>query len=264
MEAAAKKLHDGTNMYGFAMRGQKAGWAAGFDWLTFLRSHGGDWVANAPEDWTVTIGNAKGKAAMKTALNLLKTYGPKNIADVGQAEVIQLMSSGKLAHGVMVVANFASMDNKEKSTVVGKVNVAVTPKAANGKNSPTSGIWVMGIPKNLPDKRKQAGLTFLKWALTKDAQMEYTKFGAVPVRQDVYTSELANQPQYRWMKAMADSTPFIGENIRIPEGTQVTDSIELHFNEAVAGLITGDQAVEKMAQEIYAVLQKAGYKTKLA
>ena len=263
VEAAAQKLHDGTNMYGFAMRGQKAGWACGFDWMTFLRSYGSDWVANPPEDWTVTINNDKGKLAMKSALNLMKTYGPKNIADLGQAEVIQLMTSGKLAQAVMVVANFASMDDKEKSNVVGKVNVTVTPAATGGKHAPTSGIWVMSIPKNLPDKRKTAGMTFLDWALSKDAQMEYTKFGAVPVRQDVFTSELASQPQYRWMKAMADSTPYICENIRIPEGTQVTDSIELHFNEAVAGQISGDQAVDKMAQEIYAILQKANYKTKL-
>ncbi len=263
VEAAAKKLHDGTNVYGFSMRGQKAGWATGFDWLTFLRSHGSDWVANPGNDWTVTINNDRARAGMRRCLELLKAYAPKNIADIGQAEMIQLMAGGKLAQGIMVVANAATMDNPEKSTVVNKVGYTVTPKAADGVHSPASGIWVMGIPKNLPDKRRRAGLTFLKWALTKEAQIEYTKFGAVPVRQDVYTSELANQPQYRWMKAMADSTPFIGENIRIPEGPQITERIELRVNEAIAGQITGDQALDRMAQEIYDILQKAGYKTKL-
>ncbi len=263
VEAAAKKFHNPPNMYGFALRGQKAGWAAGFDWFSFLRSYGGDWVAKPGEDWTVTINNPAGKNAMKQCLDMLKAYAPPNIADIGQAEMIQLMASGKLAQGIMVVANFPSMDNVEKSTVVNKVEVTVTPKAEGGKPGPTSGIWVMGIPNNMPDKRKKAALTFLKWALTKEAQIEYTKFGAVPVRQDVFASDLANEPAYRWMKAMAASTPFIAENVRIPEGTQITDVIELRFNQAVAGQLKSDEAVDTMAKEIYAILQKAGYKTSL-
>jgi multiple sugar transport system substrate-binding protein len=121
----------------------------------------------------------------------------------------------------------------------------------------------MSIPNNLPDSRKKAALTFLKWALTKEAQIEYTKFGAIPVRQDVFASELAEQPQYRWMKAMAASTPHIHENVRIPEGPQITDAIELRLNQVLAGQMSGDEALNTLAKEIYAVLQKAGYKTKL-
>jgi multiple sugar transport system substrate-binding protein len=121
----------------------------------------------------------------------------------------------------------------------------------------------MGIPRNLPSKRQKAGLTFLKWALSKEAQMEYTRFGAIPVRQDVYDSELANEPRFRWMKAMAESTPYITENIRVPEGPQITESIELHVNEAISGQLSGDEACDKMAADIFAILEKAGYKTKI-
>jgi multiple sugar transport system substrate-binding protein len=263
VDAAAKKLESPPNMYGFSMRGQKAGWATGFDWFGFLRSYGGDWVAKPGTDWTVTINNAAAKQAMKECLDLLKAHAPANVADIGQAEMVQLMTSGKLAQGILVVAAFPSMDDPKQSMVVNKVDVTVMPKSAGGKPGPTSGIWVMGIPNNLPDKRKQAALTFLNWALSKDAQTEYTKFGAVPVRQDVYTSDLANEPAFRWMKAMGASTPYIAESVRIPEGTQVTDSIELHVNQAIAGQMSGDDAVDTMAKEIYNILQKAGYPTKL-
>jgi len=163
----------------------------------------------------------------------------------------------------MVVANWSAMDDPEKSTVVDKVNVTVLPKPVEGRHATTTGIWVMGVPNNLPDKRKKAGLTFLNWALSKESQLEYTKFGAVPVRQDVYTSELAADPKYRWMRAMADSTQYIVESVRIPEGPQITDSIELRLNQAIAGQMSGDDALDNMAKEIFAVLQKAGYKTKL-
>ncbi|HLN12582.1 MAG TPA: sugar ABC transporter substrate-binding protein, partial [bacterium] len=94
------------------------------------------------------------------------------------------------------------------------------------------------------------------------AQIQYTKFGAIPVRQDVYKSDLANQPQFRWMKAMAASTPYIHENVRIPEGPQITDSIELHVNQLYAGQMSVDQAADAMAQDIYGILQKGGYPAK--
>jgi len=262
--AAAKKLHNPPNMYGFAQRGQRAGWACGFDWFAYLRSYKSDWVANPPNNWTVTIDNAGAKASMATCLDLLKSYGPPNLASVGQAELAQLMASGKLAMAIGVVAIFPSLDNPQSSAVVNKMNVTVLPRPANGVHAPTSGIWVMSIPRNLPDARKKAALVFLQWALSKDAQIQYTKFGAIPVRQDVYTSELANQTEYRWMKAMGNSTRYVRDSPRIPEGIQVTDSIELHVNEAIAGQRTGDQAVDAMAEDLYGILQKAGYPTKRA
>lgn len=264
VEAAAKKFHNPPNMYGFAQRGQKAGWACGFDWFAFLRGYKGDWVAKPGEDWTVTINNDAGKRAMDRYYNLVKAYGPPNIADMGQPEVISLMASGKLAMANMVVANFPSIDAPDKSTVVGKVNTTVMPRPADGMNASTSGIWVMSIPANLPDNRKKAGLTFLNWALTKEAQTQYTQFGAIPVRQDVFASDLANQPQYRWMKAMAASTPYIKENVRIPEGTQVTDIIELRVNQVLAGQLKTAEACDNMAKDIFDVLNKAGYKTKMS
>jgi multiple sugar transport system substrate-binding protein len=264
IEAAAKKFHKPPDMYGFSQRGQKAGFSCGFDWLAFLRSYKGDWVAKPGEDWTVTINNDAGKQAMARFVSLLKAYGPPNIADIGNPENVQLMATGKLAMSNMVVANFPQFDDPKQSKVVNQVAVTVMPKSAGGVNGPTSGIWVMGIPINLPGARKKAGLTFLKWALTKDAQMDYTRFGAIPVRQDVYTSELATQPQFRWMKAMADSTPFIKENIRIPEGPQITDILELRINDVLSGNLTGEAASDTMAKEMFAVLQKAGYKTKMS
>jgi ABC-type glycerol-3-phosphate transport system substrate-binding protein len=121
----------------------------------------------------------------------------------------------------------------------------------------------MGIPVNLPDERKQAGLTFLKWALTYDAQMEYTKFGAVPVRQDVYASDLGKDHKYRWMGPMADSTKYIVESIRIPEGPQIVEVLELTLNQIIAKQVDPHEGLDKAAAQMVDILSKAGYKTGL-
>jgi multiple sugar transport system substrate-binding protein len=262
--AVATKLMKKPELYGFSSRGQKAGFAVAYDWLAFLRSCNGDWVAKPGTDWTVTLADENGLRAIDLWTKLLWDYGPENVADVGQAELQQLMLSGKLTMAEMVVANWASMDNPEKSLVVDKVDVIPMPAATPGKHATTTGIWVMGVPVNLPDERKQAGLTFLKWALTKEAQLEYTKFGAVPVRQDVYTSELANDHKYRWMKAMADSTSYIIESIRIPEGPQVTEVLELTLNQIIAKQIEPHQGMTDCAKQVVDILTKAGYQSKLA
>ncbi len=262
--AAAAKLMKKPDLYGFSSRGQKAGFAVAYDWLAFLRACNGDWVAKPGTDWTVTVANENGKRAIDLWTKLLWEYGPENVADVGQAELQQLMLSGKIAMAEMVVANWASMDNPEKSLVVDKVEVVPMPAANPGRKATTTGIWVMGIPVNLPDERKQAGLTFLKWALTYEAQMEYTKFGAVPVRQDVYASDLGKEHKYRWMGAMAESTQYIVQSIRIPEGPQITEVLELMLNQVIAKQVDPHEGLDKAAAQIVDILSKAGYKTGLA
>jgi multiple sugar transport system substrate-binding protein len=261
VEAAAKEHYDPPNFYGYVLRGLKAGFSVTYNFLPYLRGFGGDVFANPPDDFTVTINNQAGKNALNAYLHLGNSYGPPNQADVGQSEQLQLLIANKVLQCVMVVAAWPDMDDPEKSLVVDKIDVTVIPKPVDGTHATTSGIWVMGIPQNLPDARKQAGLTFLKWALTKDAQMEYTKFGAVPVRQDVYESELGEERGFRWMKAMAASTPHIRSSIRIPEGPQILESTELRLNQAVAGQLSADEALDTMAQEIFDIMQKAGYKT---
>lgn len=261
VETVAKKYSDPPNFYGYVVRGLKAGFSVTYNFLPFLRGFGGDVFANPPDDFTVTINSDAGKAALNWYLHLANNYGPPNQADVGQSEQLQLLITDKVLQCVMVVAAWPNMDDPEKSLVVDKVNVTVIPKPADGQHATTSGIWVMGIPKNLPDQRKKAGLTFLKWALTQEAQMEYTKFGAVPVRQDVYESELGEDPKFRWMKAMAASTPAIRSSIRIPEGPQILESTELRLNEAVAGQLSAEEALDTMAQETFDIMQKAGYQT---
>ncbi len=263
--AAAEQYTDKPNFYGYCIRGQKAGSSVTFGFAAFLRSFGGDWFVNPPDDWTIGINSPEALNALNKFLELGRNYGPPNLADIGQSDLIQLLITDKLLQNIMVVAAWPNVDDEEKSLVVDKVNTTVCPRPAEGgKNATTSGIWVMGIPKNLPDSRKTSALTFLKWALTFENQMEYTKFGAVPVRQDVYDSDLGEQRKFRWMKAMAASTPHIYPSMKFPESPQLLESTELRLNQAVAGELEPVEALETMAQEFLDVMEKAGYPVKMA
>ncbi len=265
VEAAAKKYYKENEFYGYCIQGQKAVSSVTWSFFPHLRGFGGDFFANPPDDWTVTINNDNAKKALELFLGLGRQYAPPNVADVAQSDLIQLMITDKLVQSIIVVAAWPNMDNPEKSLVVDKVSTTVIPKpATGGDHATTSGIWVMGIPKNLPDKRKQAGLTFLKWALTFEAQLEYTKFGAVPVRQDVFDSDLGQQREYRWMKSMADSTPYIHPSMKFPESPQILEISELRLNQAVADELDGEEALNIIAEGVFEIMEKAGYPVKMS
>jgi multiple sugar transport system substrate-binding protein len=176
--------------------------------------------------------------------------------------MIALMASGKVPQMVLVGASAPDFDNPEKSTVIGKVGAVPVPGLVAGSNATMSGIWVASIPHNLPVERKQAALAFLNWALTKDAQLFYAQAGAIPVRQDVYEEMSSDSKQGWWMKAMADSTPFIHAQPRLPETPQIIEVIDRRLKQALISEITPEQALLEAAKEIHKILTDAGYKVK--
>jgi multiple sugar transport system substrate-binding protein len=92
--------------------------------------------------------------------------------------------------------------------------------------------------------------------------MTYMKAGAPPVRQDVLSDEsLWKDPKNRWMPAMAQSSQYVRLMWSVPEGSQIGDILELRLNQAVIGELTTDKALNLVADETFAIMQQAGYKT---
>jgi len=259
VEAAAQAFEE-EDVTGYVVRSNPPNW----EFQAFLASHGGDVITLDEQtgEWEVTLNSPEGLEAIYTWLKLGRDYGPANYADNGQAEMIALMGSGRVAQMILVGAAAPDFDNPEKSIVVGNVGAAPVPGKEPGMNATMSGIWVMSIPHNLPEERKIAALTFLNWALSKDAQLLYTQAGAIPVRQDVY-EEMANDPELGWwMKAMADSTPYIHAQPRLAETPQIIEVLDRRLKQALISEITPEEALLEGAREIHRILTDAGYNVK--
>ena len=196
--AAAEKLGKGSEPYGFVVRGER-GNAIRFDWMSYMLGAGASIEKDAPNgDFTVTVNSPQAKRALDFYLSLAKRFGPSNSGAIGQNDLIQLITTGKALQLNMVAAAWPNMDNPERSRVVGKVNVALIPRPADGVFATPIGNWVSGIPKNIPIERKRAALAFMKWFLTFEAQYKFAEFGGIPpVRMDVFDSDLATRPQFR-------------------------------------------------------------------
>jgi multiple sugar transport system substrate-binding protein len=260
----AKKLHNPPKIYGIVQRGARGSPNdISYDWWPYLYSFNGSLFRDEPKgDFTISINSSEAKAALDFYIRMAKEAGHPQTGGLAQAQIIQNLATGKAAHAMLVIAAWSQMDDPNKSAVVGKLNATMAPRSANGKPAPVLGHWLGGIPKNVPKARQTAALAFLNWFQTRGAQVKYLQSGAPPVRQDVLADpSYASDPKYRWMKAMADSSPYTRQMWTVPEGSQIGDVLELRLNQAVIGELTAARALNMIADETHAIMVRGGYKT---
>ena len=261
--ANAKKLHNPPSIYGIVQRGSREVTSITYDFLPYLYGYGGSIFKDEKNgDFTVIINAPEAKKAFDFYIRLAKEAGHPQTGAQGQAQVIQNLVTGKAAHVIMVIAAWAQVDDPTKSAVVGKIEFAVPPHAPGYKSGPGIGHFLGAIPRNVPKERQMAALAFLKWFQTREAQVIYTKAGAPPVRLDVLNDpELNRQPEFRWMKALAEGLLTARQPWTVPEGAQLTAVLDLRLNQAVTGEMTSTVALNKSAEEIYDIMKKGGYRT---
>jgi multiple sugar transport system substrate-binding protein len=262
LEDNAKKLNHPPAIYGIVQRGARSAAAVSYDFYPYLYGFGGNIFKDQPAgDYSVRLNDEAGRTALDYYLRLAKEAGHPKTASLDQAEVIQNMVTGKAAHVMMVVAAWSQMDDPNKSAVVDKVEFAPPPHGPGFPTAPPLGHWLGGVAHNVPDDRKRAAVEFLKWFQTKDAQLEGAKFGGIPVNAAVYRDPIAEQPRFRWMKAMQEALPHAVNIYQFPQASEVIAILEVGLNRAVAGEITSIDALNGMAGQIHDVMAKYGYKT---
>ncbi len=244
-----------------AQRGARQG--VGFNFYPYLWSFGGSAFTDpGAGDYTVTINSPEVLAALKFYLDLAKEHGHPKTGSITQSDMIQQFATGKAAHIISVIAAWDQLDDPDKSLVAGKFGVAVIPTATD-RHYTTLGHFVSTIPRNIPEEKKKAVVEFLKWFQTFDAQREYAVRGGVPVRSDVLTSELNKEERYRWMGPLAENFKNGTIWYDIPEISEVISVTELRWNQAVVGELTAKEALNKAAEDIQAIMERAGYQTGL-
>jgi len=255
------KLSNPPSMYAMVMRGER-GNGIRFDWMYFMIGKGATVVKDpVAGDYTVTINSPQAKAALDLYIDVAKKCGPPNAGALGQGDLIQLISTGKAAQGMVVSAAWSNFDDPTKSAVVGKIAAVPIPRPADGKSPAMLGNWNMAIPKNIPDAQKKAALAFSRWFLTAGAQRVYAEAGAIPVREDTFRSDLAQNPKYRWMAAYLDMQKSASQELGFAEGAQVEQILGLRLNQALIGEMSSGKALNLAAKEIEETFRKSGRRT---
>ncbi|MBE3556317.1 MAG: extracellular solute-binding protein [Firmicutes bacterium] len=125
VEKAAQTLNDPPTLNGFAIRPNPPG----FEFQSILYSYGGEIVHLDEEtgQWSVEINKPQALQALQMWLTLGKEYGPKNIASIGQPELIGLLGGGKLAQAGIVAAAVSDLGDPQKSIAAGKIQAVPVP-----------------------------------------------------------------------------------------------------------------------------------------
>ncbi len=250
----AAALNDPPSLFGIVQRGSRQG--ISYNFRPYLAGSGASIFADpVAGDYTVTVNSDAAKDALSFYVGLAKEGGHPNTGAIAMGDMIQLMATGKAAQMIAVIAAFSQLDDPDKSIIAGKFNVAVVP---GSPSTPTLGHFISSIPKNIPQEKKEAVVEFLKWFMTKDAQIKYAEVGGVPVRDDVLRSDLADKDQFRWMRPLADSLKVAEIYYDIPQGDEINGILELKLNQAVIGELTTEQALDEAAAEIRKIVKDAG------
>ncbi|WP_454855235.1 ABC transporter substrate-binding protein [Rhizobium binxianense] len=257
--ANAKALQNPPEQYGFVTRGTRE--SILFDFTPFLFSYGGSFFAS-PEsgDYSVTLNSPQGLQALEMFIKFANEVGPGNTGGMEQAELMQLLSTGKAAQGTAVIAAVADLQDPNKSIVSDTIETALLPAGPGGKHASVAGHWIAGIPKNVPEANQKAALAFLKWFLEKDTQVAYTEAGGIPIRKDLGDTSLADDPRYRFIKAFSQNADVAKMNTPLKEGVRLKEVISLYLNRALIGEISPKDALNGAAKDVNQVLTEAGYK----
>jgi len=253
-------LNDPPNIYGMVHRDERGSiWA---DFVNYMFSSGGGLFADAKAaDFTVTVNSPANLKTLQFYLDVGKAGGYPTPGSVGQGPLIELMATGKAAHAIIVIGAAAAFDDPDKSAVVGKIDACLMPRSADGEHAARAGHWIGAIARNVPNERQLAALEFLKWFGTLENQIDYTRFGAVPVRLDLAETDIAKDPEFRFLKAQVENSRVARMYAVVPEAAQLNNVLSLRLNECVIGQSTATEALNTAAAECFEIMKRGGHKT---
>ena len=243
--------------YGYIPRASRG--SIMYNFTSCLLSHGGSYFANPKGgDYNVTIASKEALNALNTYIKLGKEAGPPNPGSIAQAELIQLLSTGKAAHAIAVIAAYPNLNNPNSSAVAGKIGTALIPAAPGYSNASSAGHWQAGIPRNATTEKQVAALHFLNWFQQKEQQLFYVRSGGIPVRNDLAEAG-GDDPMFDFIPAFSANASVSQMISPLPEGSQIKSAISVFLNQAVIGELTPTEALNKSADAMYKILIDAGY-----
>jgi multiple sugar transport system substrate-binding protein len=232
-----------------------------YNFTPYLFSYGGSFFADAKNgDYSFTLASPAGLKALEMYIRLGKEAGPQNFGAIAQAELIQLLSTGKAAQAVAVVAAYSQLEDPNSSIVAGKIGTALLPTGTSGKHYSAAGHWMAGIAGNVPAASQTAALDFLKWFVARDHQIAYVEAGGVPIRGDLTGDGIEQKPAFAFLPAFSANAANAELNMPLEQGEQIRSIISVYLNRATIGELTPTEALNGAADEAHKILVKAGYK----
>lgn len=259
LHSNARAIAEATDMYGFVPRAARD--SIVYNFTPYVFSHDAAFFrVTGPGQAEVGLNTAEGLAALNAYLRMSgEDVAPPNPGAIAQGELIQLLSTGRAAQAIAVIAAWGALENPNESRVTGQMSAALIPAGPGGTHASSAGHWVAGIPRNVPEDRQAAALAFLDWFQSQDLQVKYVEAGGVPVRGDLADTALGAENAYRFLEAYSANAKNAVMGLPIASAAEASDAMALHFNRAVIGEESPETALNAAAEALAGVLERNGF-----
>lgn len=203
------------------------------------------------KDWRPTFNSPRGIEAIETYKKLAAYCVPGFTSAHNDEHTINL-GQDIAAQGQQWATRCASMDNPDKSRVVGKI--AWTTMPAGGKQATISDMYTIS---RFSGKNKEKLFIALATALNEANQRGGAAL-ATPSRSAVLTDpELVKK--FRWYPAVAQCLAVGMSMPQLPEFSEASELIGKRMAQAIVGQMPTKEALDTAATEVVAMLTQRGY-----
>ena len=221
-------------------------------WNELAWSWGGDlWD---PKTYKVDgiINSPENVAATDFAAKLLAT-GPTGSGSWGYNEVLDAVCSGKAAMTAIWVGFGPSLTDASSCKEAPNLGYAVPPAGPKGHVLQLGG---MGISVSAYTKNKDASFAFLKWLESNETQTKWVSIGGYSAEKSVLASDTFKKAQ-PYNPFFADAYQLVRDFWNIPEYAELLAIQGKYLNLAVTGQMSSKEALDSIAKEQQAVIDKA-------
>jgi ABC-type glycerol-3-phosphate transport system substrate-binding protein len=211
------------------------------------------------DQWRPLFNSPEGVYAAEFYRDMLKNYGPPAPSSMSWDEVYNLVQNGQVAiMGAYWDGRFGYLEDPSRSKMVGKMGYThVSPKEEGiprGGVFGTRPFYVNKASKNIP-----AALDFIKWATSKEVDLEFS----LTERPNAMRKSVSQHPAYLekfpMMKIRAASFAYMMPEPIIPEWAEAKEHIGKALSQIITGEKQGKEAMDQAAIEVEKMFKRAGY-----
>lgn len=232
------------------------------DWYARFASMGGKLMSGTPgaKNYKPNLSSATAVRSVQHMIDCAEV-SPKGVGSFGFTESVDAFSRGDVALMLCWSTIAGSAFNTATSKVASKIGAAQIPGDANTSGRPIRGGWGLGIPKNLPQKRKDAAWMVMQYitGATFDSY-QFDNYQTDPNRRSTYANAALNK-KYSYLKVAGQAM----ENAKmldvalIPETFELVGEAAREFNLAIIGSQTAKQACANAQASWEKILKRAGH-----
>ena len=165
----------------------------------------------------------------------------------GWDEINTAMLSGQAAMFLDSSVIYSRLQDKESSTIVGKVGVAPFVEGPGGRHG-HSHFWTISLASNAPEP--EAGWLFLQWATSKDLQAKIAMKGVLAPRASAWKLEgLSSVFPDEFLEAVRTSLETAVVSPANLKFFELMDPLRAQVQEAILGNVQASEALDKVQSE---------------